>query len=115
MTLDQALAEFGLKVNLSLTIMAMALLLSRILPIVFFSPFLGGETVPTEVKIGVGLMLALVLFPAIPGRIAFIPTSPLPFVGLMLKEVFIGVSLAFVVNRVFDAAVVAGTLVDTFA
>jgi flagellar biosynthetic protein FliR len=44
-----------------------------------------------------------------------LPLSALPYIALMLKEIFIGVSMAFIINLVFDAARVAGTLADTMS
>ena len=101
--------------NLSLVIFAMALVLSRILPVIILSPFLGGESVPGQVKIGLGVMLALVLFPAVEGQVTSLPTGALPYIALMLKEIFIGMSLAFVVSMVTDAAMIAGQMVDTMS
>jgi flagellar biosynthesis protein FliR len=90
-----------------------ALVAARIIPVIAFSPFLGGESVPTEVKIGVGLTLTIVLFPAVSERISEVPQGALGFILTLSKEVFIGISLAFIVGMVFDAARVAGALVDT--
>lgn len=111
--LADALAEFGLRVNVSLVILTIALLMSRLLPVIILSPFLGGEVVPTEVKIGLGVLLSIVLYPFVADRVTLIPTSAFPFILVLLKELFIGVSLAFIVNMVFEAARVAGTLADT--
>ncbi len=113
MSLPEALAELGLKYNVTLTILTVALLMCRVLPVIIFSPFLGGEVVPTEVKIGLGVMLALVLFPLVSERITLIPISPLPFIAVLMKELFIGICIAFIVNLVFMAAQVAGNLIDT--
>jgi flagellar biosynthetic protein FliR len=99
--------------NLSLVIFTMGLLLCRILPVLVFSPFLGGEVIPTEVKMGVGVTLSIVLFPVVSQRMGAIPISPIPYIALMCKEIFIGVSIAFIINVVFDAARVAGNLSDT--
>ncbi|MBX5482231.1 MAG: flagellar biosynthetic protein FliR [Myxococcaceae bacterium] len=111
--LADALREFGLRVNVSLVILTVALLMSRILPVIILSPFLGGEVVPTEVKIGLGVMLSIVLYPFVADRVTLIPTGAFPFVLVLLKELFIGVCIAFVVNMVFEAAKVAGGLADT--
>ena len=43
------------------------------------------------------------------------PVSPLLFVALMLKELFLGLTLSFVVGIVFDAAQIAGNLIDTMS
>ncbi|MFZ5469616.1 MAG: flagellar biosynthetic protein FliR [Myxococcota bacterium] len=107
--------EFGLEVNLTVVILTMALLLSRILPVILLSPFLGGEVVPPEVRLGVGVMLGLVLFPGVADRMGYVPTAAIPYVALLLKELFFGLCLSFVVGMVFEAAQVAGTLIDTMA
>jgi flagellar biosynthetic protein FliR len=99
--------------NLSLVIFTMGLLLCRIVPVLVFSPFLGGEVIPTEVKMGVGVTLSIVLFPVVSQRMGAIPISPIPYIALMCKEIFIGVSIAFIINVIFDAARVAGNLSDT--
>jgi flagellar biosynthesis protein FliR len=112
---QEAFARLIEQSNLSLMIFTIGLLMCRIMPVIIFSPFLGGEVVPPEVRMGVGVTLSLVLFPSVADRMGALPTSALPYIALLLKEVFIGVSLAFIVNIIFDAARVAGTLVDTMA
>lgn len=115
MNLEQLISELGVKTNLSLVILTVALLISRIIPVVVLSPFLGGEVVPTEIKIGIGVTLAAVLFPAVSARIGEIPVHAIPYIALLLKEIFVGVAISFVVSMIFEAAQIAGTLVDTFA
>ncbi len=113
MTLAEAMTKLTLESNLTLVIATGALLVSRILPALILSPFLGGDTVPAEVKIGIGLTLAVVLFPGVYPRMGKIPMAAIPYIGLLVKEIFIGLSLAFVLNAIFEAAVAAGTLIDT--
>lgn len=115
MNVADLVTELAARANLSAVIFTVALLMCRVMPVLIFSPFLGGEVVPTELKMGVGLTLSIVLFPVIQDTVKTIPLSALPYIALMAKEVFIGFSLAFVVNIVFEAARVAGTLVDTMA
>jgi flagellar biosynthetic protein FliR len=115
MNVSEALSELAAQTNLSLVIFTVGLLMCRVMPVLIFSPFLGGEVVPAEVKIGVGITLSIVLFPVVADRMGAIPTTALPFIALLLKEIFLGVSLAFIVNLIFDAARVAGTLADTMA
>lgn len=103
--------ELGLRTDLSMVILTMALLLCRILPILFYSPFLGGDVVPAEVKMGIGLTLGIVLFPAVFGRIELLPTDPLGVAALMFKEVFIGFALAYI-GIGFEIASIAGGLAD---
>lgn len=113
MNLVDTLQEVGLKTNISLVIFTMALLACRILPVIVLSPFLGGEVVPTEVKIGLGVMLAAVMLPAVQDQMGAVPTNAIPFIALMLKELFIGLAISFVVSMVFEAAQMAGHVIDT--
>ena len=101
--------------NLSLVIFTLALLLSRILPVIILSPFLGGESIPMQVKIGLGVLLSAVLFPAVEAQVADVPVGALAYIALMLKEIFIGITLAFVVSFVTDAAMIAGQVADTMS
>ncbi|MBJ6763114.1 flagellar biosynthetic protein FliR [Myxococcaceae bacterium JPH2] len=115
MNVAEALAQLSGRTNLSLVIFTVALVMCRVMPVLIFSPFLGGEIVPSEVKMGVGLLLAVVLFPVASEGMQNIPVRALPYMALLIKEVFLGTALAFIVNTVFDAARVAGTLADTMA
>jgi flagellar biosynthetic protein FliR len=115
MNIGEVMAELGARVNLSVVIFTMALIMCRVMPILIFSPFLGGEVVPSEMKLGLGLLVSAVLFPSVADRMDRIPISALPYIGLLLKEIFIGVALSYIVNMVFDAARVAGTLMDTMS
>jgi flagellar biosynthetic protein FliR len=113
MNAAEVVAKLAQQANLSLLIFTLGLLLCRIMPVLVFSPFLGGEVIPTEVKMGVGVTLSLVFIPLVSQRMGAIPISPLPYIALMCKEIFIGMSLAFIINVVFDAGRVAGGLSDT--
>jgi len=105
--------EFGIQVSFTQLLLAFALLMARILPVIILTPFLGGETVPQEVKLGLGIMIGMVLYPVIIAQVRDIPVYAILFVALMLKELFIGLTIAFIVGMVFDAAQSAGILMDT--
>jgi flagellar biosynthesis protein FliR len=113
--LEELRTQLGSQTDLTQVMLAFALLMSRVLPVVILTPFLGGESVPSEVKLGLGVMLGLVLYPLLIAQTREIPVGPLVFIALMLKELFIGLSLAMVVNIIFDAANVAGGFIDVFS
>jgi flagellar biosynthetic protein FliR len=113
MNASEAIAKLAEQANIQLIIFAVGLIMCRILPVLIFSPFLGGEIIPTEVKMGVGVTLSIVMFPLVAQRMGAIPSQPLPYIALLLKEIFIGMSLAFIISSIFDAARVAGNLADT--
>lgn len=107
--------HLGLQIDFTQLLLAYALLMARILPVILLTPFLGGESVPSEVKLGIGVLLGMVMYPAIIVQAANVPTTALYFIALMLKELFIGLSMSFVVNIIFDAANIAGSLIDTLS
>jgi flagellar biosynthetic protein FliR len=105
----------GIKWEFSLVMLSFALLMARILPVILLTPMIGGETTPTEVKFGLGVLLGLVLFPAISPGMHNIPINPIAFIGFMVKELFIGLCMSFIVGMIFDAAQVAGQLMDNMS
>lgn len=115
MNWTQLISEISGKTNLTVIILSVALLMARTIPIIATSPIFGGELIEAEVKIGISLLLSLVLLPGLLDQSKGIIPSAFPFIGLLLKEVFIGLSLSFVVSIVFEAARVAGGIVDTLS
>ncbi len=111
----QVRAELGFQADFTHILVAMALLLLRILPTIILTPIIGGETSPVEVKLGLGLVLALVIFPSVSDRIHYISVDALTFLVLLLKELFVGYTIAFIVGRVFDAASAGGQLMDNMS
>jgi flagellar biosynthesis protein FliR len=109
--MENILQELGIKANFSQVLLIWALLMGRVLPLILFAPFIGGDIVPSQVKLGVGIAFTIMLYP-------FVADTPIPpgsisFVLLLLKEVFIGTTVAFLASMAFDAARSAGTFVDT--
>jgi flagellar biosynthesis protein FliR len=113
--LQQVREQLGLQADFTQVLLAFALLLARVLPVIILTPFLGGETVPAEVKMGLGVMMGMVLAPMIIEQVHEIPVSAMLFIALMLKELFVGLTLTLIVGMVFDAANVAGNLIDTMS
>lgn len=110
------------KYNMAQIIMAVGLMMSRILGTVWLAPFLGGKLVPSQVKIGLSFVLGVLMYPFVLTEAnldaVFNPaTSPYPFaaraVGLMVKEVFIGVILGFIIVTIWHGAEMVGRFVDT--
>lgn len=92
------------------------LVLARVSSMLALTPFFGSKAAPFEVKMGLAVGLSLVVYPlAYDAARAYgpIPVSAIPFLLLMLKEIFIGGILGFVVSKLFWAMEVAGRLIDT--
>jgi flagellar biosynthesis protein FliR len=99
---------------LSPHIAAMALCATRVLPVVFLCPVLGGSAAPTTVKLGVVLSVALCVHLA--GGVA-----PAQAVGdwvdltaMLGREVVFGLALGLIASLPFDAARIGGRFIDLF-
>lgn len=85
--------------------------LMRMAPIVAIAPFFGSK-LPAPVKMGIALSLTVILLP----QIIFTAKGPLAFnvvyVGMVFKELLLGMLLAFLASIPFYIAQSAGILVD---
>jgi type III secretion protein SpaR/YscT/HrcT len=84
----------------------------RTIPIAFLIPAFGGQNVPVQVRMGLGLALSALCLPAI------VPVLPERggtgfWILLLARETAVGFTVGFVGASVFRAAESAGRLVDT--
>jgi flagellar biosynthetic protein FliR len=114
MSLAEVLSHYLGGIAFTQVLLEMALVMGRVLPLTLIAPFLGGELVQSEVKIGVGITLGMILFPLVGSGVP-VPPMAFPFITLLLKEVAIGGAVAFISSLVFEACRAAGTLVDTMS
>jgi flagellar biosynthesis protein FliR len=90
------------------------LIFVRIITILAMMPIFGSESVPLQIKIALGLILATILSPFI-GTNSFPPLqqfSPIMFGLLIIKEVMVGIAVGFIASLLFTAIQFAGRLVD---
>ena len=90
------------------------LLMFRILPIIFITPFLGGKLVPATTKMGIAFAMAFLIWPGVVGTVTtpMANMSALVFIPLMLKELFIGYVIGFVAAEMFYAMEIGGRVLD---
>lgn len=83
--------------------------LTRILGLITAAPLFGNASVPTTVKIALGVLLASIIAPAIPALPA---ADPLSMAGLLIlvQELLIGVAMGFAIRLVFAAIEMAGEI-----
>jgi type III secretion protein SpaR/YscT/HrcT len=88
------------------------LFLARMLPIIALSPFFGARVLPHPVKMTFALSLFVVFLP----QLLFVTKTPLQFnlqlVMFMLKELFIGFSLGYIISIPFIIVQNAGIIID---
>ena len=90
------------------------LLFVRVLAMVSLLPFLGSQSVPVQLKAGFSFMIAIILYPNVPVLAAQELVLNIPtFVFMVVKEIFVGITIGFATTLLFSAVQFAGRLVDT--
>ena len=87
-------------------LLPMAVLLARTIPLVELTPFLGTMPLPRVVKLAFAVGLAAMLAPLLG------PITPANILALLVVEASIGLTLGFLGSLVFEAASMAGALID---
>jgi len=115
--LSQYLQNAGFSLDLPFILMAGGLIVTRVILATTLTPFMGGKLIPSQARVGLGLLFAVILFPGVaaPLKDRFPLNEPILMVGLFLKEVFVGLLLGFVASLVFHAISAAGSLIDNQA
>lgn len=83
--------------------------LTRILGLLSVAPLFGNVSVPARVKLGLGIMLALIIAPGVPPAPALDPAS-LPGLLIVAQQLVIGVAMGFAMRIVFAAVEMAGEI-----
>lgn len=88
------------------------IVLFRTASVLFFSPVFNQTGLPLQVKIGLALVIALVIFPTVSDSQQMLPDGLLPFILLVFKEIAIGFVIGYGATLTFGAFVVAGDLIS---
>ncbi len=112
--MQELIDALGMKFSYFRELLLLGLVLARIMPMVFISPFMAGQQAPPETKMSIGLLLTLLVWPlAHDSLTGEIPIYALPFLLVMLKETLIGFCIGFANAHIFYAMETAGRFIDT--
>ena len=90
----------------------MLLTLGRVLPIIGLSPFFGARVLPHPVKVVFGICLFVIFLPQLLIETKTPLTFNLSLIFMMLKELFIGLSLGYLVSVLFTIVQNVGMIID---
>src|SRR5471030_2559072 len=95
--------------DINLWIAALLWPLTRILGLLAASPLFGNSAVPVTVKVSLGVLLAMIVAPAVPALPA---ADPLSMAGLLIlaQELLVGLAMGFTIRVVFAAVEMAGEI-----
>ncbi|MNS06896.1 Flagellar biosynthetic protein FliR [compost metagenome] len=84
--------------------------LTRIMGMISVAPLFGNVSVPARVKIGLGIMLALIIGPTVPQLPALDPLS-LPGLLILAQQLIIGLAIGFAMRITFAGVELAGEII----
>lgn len=87
------------------------LILTRISSFMIVAPLFGARNIPTSAKAGFSFLLSLILLPVVKSDIN-VPPNLITFFSLVVKEIFVGITLAFASLLIFAIVQFAGYLID---
>jgi flagellar biosynthesis protein FliR len=85
--------------------------LTRILGLIAIAPIFGSAAIPVRIKIGFGVMLALIVAPTLHNLPVVDPVS-LPGMLILAQQFIIGIAMGFTIQIVFSSVDMAGTLIS---
>jgi len=88
------------------------LIFARVMSLIAVAPIVGHQVVPIQVKVGLGLFVALVLYPVVAATHPVIDQSLAGIVFLVLKETAVGLLLGFVSGFILLGALMAGEFIS---
>lgn len=94
------------------TAFALFIIFSRIGPLVMMLPGIGEASVPMRSRMAFALMLTLVLYPAVVGKIPPLPSSLMGLIGASMKEALIGFSFGSLIKIISSGLQVAGNVIS---
>jgi flagellar biosynthesis protein FliR len=110
--LQHVLGSVGIYTNVNSFLIVFGLALTRIVTAISLAPFLGGQAVAPNIKIGLAVLITALLLPDLSAQQTPVPHAPL-FVALLVKEALIGVTIGFLTQLILYAVQTAGALIDT--
>jgi type III secretion protein T len=86
--------------------------MARVVPTIAMAPFLGGKMLPDTVKMGFGVAIVFIFFPYLVVHHNTPIQFDVTFMLLLVKEVFVGSILGFLISIPFYYTQGAGALID---
>ena len=84
------------------------LVLMRVGGFFILNPFFGSQMIPTQVKVGISLMMTISIFQLIPGVDMFQMSSIIPFALMVVRELLVGIFIGLVALSFFEGIRLAG-------
>ncbi len=88
------------------------LVLLRVGTMLILLPVLGHQLIPSQVKVGLIILISLLIYPLVQDQVPNIPLKPIAFAAIALQEMLIAAALALFAQLIFTSAQFAGQLMS---
>jgi len=88
------------------------LIFSRWAGVVMLAPVFGAKGVPAMIRLGLAAGLSVVAYPLIQAQNPMIPNEWIPLIGVLVKEILLGLTMGFIISLLTMAMQGAGQLID---
>lgn len=111
--LEGVLQLVGIHTDIQTFLQLFFLIFTRLISAFSLAPFLGGQALPSQVKVGLAALTAALLYPGLSVAAGGIPLSPIFYFALLGKEFVVGMMIGFISQLVFFGVQIAGIVIDT--
>jgi len=88
------------------------LVMLRISALIILLPVLGHQLIPSQIKIGLIVLLTVLIYPLVEHQVTAITLAPLSFTVIAIQEILIAAAMALFAQMIFTAAQFAGQLMS---
>jgi flagellar biosynthesis protein FliR len=111
--LQGLLQSAGVHVDAQSFLLLFFLIFARLVPALSLAPFMGGQALPSQAKVGLSAITAVLLYPSLSKISGPLPSSSLFYFALLGKELVVGMMIGFVSQMIFFGVQIAGIVIDT--
>lgn len=112
-TLQSLLQSAGINVDVQSFLLLFFLIFTRLISAFSLAPFMGGQALPTQAKVGLAAVAASLLYPGLAKAAGPLPASPMFYFALLGKEFVVGLMIGFISQMIFFGVQIAGIVIDT--
>ncbi|WP_035351864.1 flagellar biosynthetic protein FliR [Edaphobacter aggregans] len=111
--LQSLLQSAGIHVNIQSFLLLFFLIVARLIAALSLAPFMGGQALPSQAKMGLAAVIAALLYPGLAKASGPIPGSSMFYFALLAKEFVVGMMIGFISQMIFFGVQIAGIVIDT--
>jgi flagellar biosynthesis protein FliR len=112
-TLQHLLESAGFHINVQSFLLLFFLIFTRLVSALSLAPFMGGQALPNQAKVGLAAISSFLLYPGLAAAAGPMPASPLFYFALLGKEFVVGMMIGFISQMIFFGVQIAGIVIDT--